>query len=101
MPVVDWTRTDLDYPVPTGATALRFDYDRFAAFDLHVLRRKGAEVDYDEPTRARAREVADGLSQSEAELLTKNISAGLPVVKLPVIFVFRKSMNGILSSTMR
>jgi len=78
MPVVDWTRTDLDYPMPTGATALRFDYDRFAAFDLHVLQRKGAEADYDEPTRARARKVADQLSQSEAELLTRNISAGLP-----------------------
>jgi len=78
MPVVDWTRTDLDYPVPTGATALRFDYDRFAAFDLYVLKRKGAEADYDEGTRARARKVADALSQSEAELLTRNISAGLP-----------------------
>jgi len=78
MPVVDWTRTDLDYPMPTGATALRFDCDRFAAFDLHVLRRKGAEVDYDEATRAHARRIADGLSQAEAELLTKNISAGLP-----------------------
>ena len=78
MPVVDWTRTDLDYPMPTGATALRFDYDRFAAFDLHVLERKGAEADYDAGTRARARKVADGLSQGEAELLTKNISAGLP-----------------------
>jgi len=78
MPVVDWTRTDLDFPMPTGATALRFDYDRFAAFDLHVLKRKGAEADYDEATRAGARKVADGLSQSEAELLTKNISAGLP-----------------------
>jgi mannonate dehydratase len=64
MPVVDWTRTDLDYPMPTGATALRFDYDRFAAFDLHVLKRKGAEADYDEATRALARKVADGLSQS-------------------------------------
>src|SRR2546423_10942029 len=78
MPVVDWTRTDLDYPMPTGATALRFDYDRFAAFDLHVLKRKGAEADYDEATRERARKMADALSQSEAELLTKNISAGLP-----------------------
>ena len=78
MPVVDWTRTDLDFPVPTGATALRFDYDRFAAFDLHVLKRKNAEGDYDEATRARAKKVADGLSQSEAELLTKNIAAGLP-----------------------
>src|SRR2546423_7820277 len=78
MPVVDWTRTDLDYPMPTGATALRFDHDRFAAFDLHVLKRKGAEADYDKATRGRARKVADGLPQSEAELLTKNISAGLP-----------------------
>jgi mannonate dehydratase len=78
MPVVDWTRTDLDYPMPTGATALRFDYDRFAAFDLHVLKRKGAESSYDEATRARAKTVADRLSRADAELLTKNISAGLP-----------------------
>ena len=78
MPVVDWTRTDLDYPMPTGATALRFDYGRFAAFDLHVLKRKGAEGDYDQATRARARKIADALSESEAQLLTKNISAGLP-----------------------
>ena len=78
MPVVDWTRTDLDYPMPTGATALRFDYDRFAAFDLHVLKRKGAEASYDEATRARAKTVADGLSQADAELLTRNIAAGLP-----------------------
>src|SRR2546423_6087129 len=78
MPVVDWTRTDLDYPMPTGATALRFDYDRFAAFDLAVLKRTGAEANYDETTRRRARKIADALSQSEAELLTKNISAGLP-----------------------
>jgi mannonate dehydratase len=78
MPVVDWTRTDLDYPMPTGATALRFDYGRFAAFDLHVLKRKGAEADYDEATRAKAKTVADGLSQADAELLTKNIAAGLP-----------------------
>jgi mannonate dehydratase len=78
MPVVDWTRTDLDYPMPTGATALRFDYDRFAAFDLHILRRKGAAADYEEGTRARAARIADALTQGEAELLTKNISAGLP-----------------------
>jgi mannonate dehydratase len=78
MPVVDWTRTDLDFPLPTGATALRFDHDRFAAFDLFVLRRKGAAADYDAATQARAKKVADGLSQGEAELLTKNISAGLP-----------------------
>src|SRR3954465_11828220 len=70
MPVVDCTCTDLDYPMPTGATALRFDYHRFAAFDLHVLKRKGAEVDYEEATRSRAKKVADALSPPDAELLT-------------------------------
>jgi mannonate dehydratase len=106
MPVVDWTRTDLDYPMPTGATALRFDYDRFAAFDLHVLKRKGAEADYDEVTRARARKVANALSQSEAELLTKNISAGLPGATTfsQNLDAFREriaSYDGITPETMR
>src|SRR6185295_9330190 len=57
MPVVDWTRTDLDFPLPTGATALRFDHDRFAAFDLHVLERRNAAEDYDAATQARAKKV--------------------------------------------
>jgi len=76
MPVVDWTRTDLDHPLPTGATALRFDHDRFAAFDLHVLGRENA--DYDAATRARARKLLDAMTPHEIETLTKNISAGLP-----------------------
>lgn len=37
MPVVDWCRTDLDYEISTGATAMYFDQNRFAAFDLHIL----------------------------------------------------------------
>jgi mannonate dehydratase len=76
MPVVDWTRTDLDYPLPTGATALRYDHDRFAAFDLHILRRENA--DYDAATQARARAIYDAMREGEIETLTRNISAGLP-----------------------
>ena len=56
MPVVDWTRTDLDWLLPNGAKALRFDMARLAAFDLHILRRKGAEADYPDALRARARD---------------------------------------------
>src|SRR6185312_10689869 len=78
MPVVDWTRTDLDFPLSTGATALRFDQDRFAAFDLYVLKRDGAAADYDANTQARAKKAYDAMGEGEIETLTRNISAGLP-----------------------
>jgi mannonate dehydratase len=78
MPVVDWTRTDLDWTLPSGATALRFDQDRFAAFDLHILKRPGAAVNYSDATRARALATFDAMSSGEAETLTKTIAAGLP-----------------------
>jgi len=78
MPVVDWTRTDLDFPLATGATALRFDHDRFAAFDLFVLKRDSAAADYDADTQSRARKAFDTMGEGEIEMLTRNISAGLP-----------------------
>ena len=78
MPVLDWTRTDLAWPLPNGARALRFDQARFAAFDLHILKRRGAEADYSPQVRERARGLADRLTQAEADALTRNIAAGLP-----------------------
>ena len=48
MPVVDWCRTDLEWELPNGARALRFDQVRFAAFDLFILERPGAEAEYSE-----------------------------------------------------
>jgi mannonate dehydratase len=78
MPVVDWTRTDLDWPLPTGATALRFDQDAFAAFDLYILKRPGAESSYDPDARARAKAVADAMDDDAVDRLTRNIAAGLP-----------------------
>ncbi|MBS3647345.1 mannonate dehydratase [Pseudaminobacter sp. 19-2017] len=78
MPVVDWTRTDLDYELPTGATAMRFDQDRFAAFDLHILQRKDAEANYSAEDRARARAVFEAMSDKDVADLTTNIASALP-----------------------
>lgn len=46
MPVLDWARTDLDHPNPNGATNLFFSFAEFAYFDIHILKRKGAEADW-------------------------------------------------------
>jgi mannonate dehydratase len=78
MPVVDWARTDLDWPLPNGATALRFDNDRFAAFELFVLKRAGAERDFNEATQARARALFDAMGQSEIDYLVHVIASALP-----------------------
>jgi len=78
MPVVDWTRTDLDYVTPTGSTAMRFDQDRFAAFDLHILAREGAEREYSDEDRRRARHVFEAMSDEDIDSLTKNIASALP-----------------------
>ena len=48
MPVFTWMRTELDYPLPSGATATRFNATAFAAFDVYILKRKGAEEEWGE-----------------------------------------------------
>lgn len=78
MPVVDWCRTDLDYETSTGATAMYFDQDRFAAFDLHILQRKNAQRDYSEADRMAARSVYETMSQDDIDQLITNIASALP-----------------------
>lgn len=78
MPVLDWTRTDLAWPTPTGARALRFDLADFAAFDLDVLRRPGARDDYAPPVLARAERRAASWTDDDRAALTATILAGLP-----------------------
>ncbi|HEX7535972.1 MAG TPA: mannonate dehydratase [Dermatophilaceae bacterium] len=78
MPILDWTRTDLRYVLADGGWALRFDQDAFAAFDLFILARAGAEAEYDDAATARARTCYDTLPQEGRELLVRNIIAGLP-----------------------
>ena len=48
MPVIDWIRTDLQYPWPDGTSSLYYDRIRFAYFDIRILEREGAEKDYTE-----------------------------------------------------
>ncbi|MDN5926827.1 MAG: mannonate dehydratase [Hyphomicrobiales bacterium] len=78
MPVVDWTRTELDFVTPTGATAMRFDQERFAAFDLFILEREGAQADYTPQERERARAVRSAMSDEEVAEIVRIITSALP-----------------------
>ena len=78
MPVIDWTRTDLRYRTEKGAYALKFDHDVFAAFDLFILQRKGAEADYSAEEIERAGAVFSAMNADEKDKLGQTIMAGLP-----------------------
>ncbi len=78
MPVVDWTRTDLQWRLPTTGYALRFDAVDFAAYDLRILERKGAEADYSEERIRTAHSRFASMSETRRNDLEQTIIAGLP-----------------------
>jgi len=78
MPVLDWTRTDLDYRLPDGSTALRFDTTEFCAFEVYILKRPNAEKSYSEQQLTSARQWLEAAQDADVHRLTRNIIAGLP-----------------------
>jgi mannonate dehydratase len=78
MPVLDWTRTNLDYEIEDGSTALRFEATVFAAFELYLLKRPGAEETYSEEQKSKAKEFLKIQSRESQKKLISNIIAGLP-----------------------
>jgi mannonate dehydratase len=78
MAITDWTRTDLDYPMPHGGTALRFDMVEFCAYDALVLKRPGAESDHPAERIEAARARLAKMSESDLARLEKNLIGWVP-----------------------
>ena len=78
MPVVDWTRTNLDFELDNASSALRFEMTDFVAYDAFILEREGAKNDYSVDLLAQAKSRLQAMSTAQKEDLEINIIAGLP-----------------------
>ncbi len=80
MPVLDATRTHHAYLMADGSTALQYDAVAFAAFELFLLKRPGAEVTYTPAQQQKAKAFLDSLAEEEVSRLLTTIVAGFPGV---------------------
>jgi mannonate dehydratase len=78
MAITDWTRTDLDHPMWHGGTALRFDMVEFCAYDVLVLKRKGAEDEHPPERIEAARRKLASMSESDLAKLENNLIGWVP-----------------------
>jgi mannonate dehydratase len=78
MPVLDWSRTDLKVEFKDGSVTTKFEAKAFAAFDLFILKRPGAAINYNEEQIKKAKEYYDSLNDNQKEKLKDTILLGLP-----------------------
>lgn len=78
MPVLDWIRTDLEYLMPDGSKALRFERLAFVAFDLFMLKRPGAENDYPADQVTAAKQWYDTATEERKAEVYHSCLQGLP-----------------------
>jgi mannonate dehydratase len=78
MPILDWLRTDVYYPMPDGSTALYFNRLDYLVFDLYLLQRPGAEKDYQPDELERARQKFEAMEETEKKRIFSNMMLGLP-----------------------
>jgi mannonate dehydratase len=78
MPVLDWSRTDLEFAMPDGSKALYFQYPAFAAFDIFILRRPGAKDSYTPDVLEEAQRLFSGWSDAQKTQIAATILRGLP-----------------------
>ncbi len=97
MQLIDWTRTDLDYILPSGGSALQYSPIAAAAFDLFILKRENAKDTYKEVVYEEAKNYFDGLSEVERKKLEESILAGMPGTrKLIALDQFKKNHATVL-----
>lgn len=93
MPVTAWTRTDFEFPLPSGVLTSRFDWLSYVAFDLFILNREGANQDYSIDEIARAKDLFQNMSEDKKIALANSVGLGAPgIVDDQEVDVFLKKI---------
>jgi mannonate dehydratase len=93
MPVLDWTRTQLDLTMTDGSKALYFNWTDLAVFDLYIFKREGAEADYPVNIIEKAKTRYESMSPAELDELRINVLMGIPNEKEIEIEALRTSIH--------
>jgi mannonate dehydratase len=78
MPVLDWSRTDLEVEFEDGSITTKFEAKVFAAFDIFILKRPHAEDSYGESLLRQAKQYYEGRSEVQKERLIRTVLLGFP-----------------------
>ena len=78
MPVLDWTRTQLDLTMKDGSKALYFDWIDLAIFDIYILKRQDAKNDYPSNVQEQAESKFQSLDQDALRELERVVLMGIP-----------------------
>ncbi len=93
MPVLDWTRTQLDLTMTDGSKALYFNWTDLAIFDLYIFKREGAVADYGADILAKAKAKYAKMSAAALDELRINVLMGIPNEKEIEIEALRTAIN--------
>ncbi|WP_199137991.1 mannonate dehydratase [Pedobacter sp. ASV12] len=93
MPVLDWTRTQLDLEMTDGSKALYFNWTDLAVFDIYILKRPNAEAAYPANILTKAKARLDSLSEAELAELRINVLMGIPNEKEIELETLRASID--------
>ncbi len=78
MPIVDWTRTQLDFKLPTDGLALKFNYLQIIIFEMYILKLKNLEKRYTNKQIKNAEKLFKLMKTNDIKNLKLAVMGGLP-----------------------
>ena len=81
MPVLDWVRTEMRHVLPDGSECLLYDPVKFCAFEMHALKRSGAEQDFTKEQVTAATKWWGSLEEAARDKFVNTIIDVFPGVK--------------------